>query len=75
MKMKDKSKHSSVVDMAQARREHDQMEWRKGYKLPDGTRLKPYTLYTPPPPYGAKPCRVISLKDKALMEAFHAKES
>ena len=51
------------------------MEMRLGWKLPDGTRLKPYTLYDPPPPYLARPCRVVSLNGKALLEAFHAKES
>ena len=73
--MTSKPKSATVVDIAQARREHDMMEMRLGWKLPDGTRLKPYTLYDPPPPYLARPCRVVSLNGKALLEAFHAKES
>ena len=66
--MTSKPKSATVVDIAQAREQHDMMDFEKGYKLPDGTRLPPFTHYDPPPPYMVKPCQVIDLPVKEPAE-------
>lgn len=55
--MKDKSKHSSVVDLTQAR-------LAQPSRYPDGRPVPPWILYDPPASYLLKPCQVISLPVK-----------
>jgi hypothetical protein len=66
--MTSKPESATVVDLKQARDEHMQKEFEKGWLLPDGTRLPPFTLYDPPPPYMVHPCQVIDLPVKAPAE-------
>ena len=66
--MTSKPESATVVDMAQARQEHDRIEWEKGFLQPDGTRLHRWRTYTPSPPYLVHPCQVIALPVKAPAE-------
>lgn len=66
--MTSKPQSATVVDLQQAREEHLQMEWEKGLKQPDGTRLSPYRTYTPMAPYIVHPCQVIALPVNTTVE-------